>query len=764
MCLVREFLVAGRVVWRWKAGMGERLRVLLVEDSEDDALLLARELKRGGYDPNLERVYTAPAMEEALDRVEWDIVISDHSMPAFSSSMALELLHRKGYMDVPFIIVSGKIGEDAAVSAMRAGAHDYFMKDNLARLNTAIERELREAENRRERRRGREELRRSEERYRTFIAQSTEGIWRAELEVPMDINLPDEEQFSHLYEHLAFAECNDAMARMYGFERAEEMVGLRLGDLIPPEVPENIEFLKGAMFNGYKVTDSESREIDRWGETKYFLNNFVGFIEDGRLVRIWGTQRDITERKLAEKALREAEEKYRGIFENSIEGIYQSTPEGQLLTANPALARMLGYDTPESLIASVTDIAEQVYVDPARREEFKSLARGHDSVTGFEVEMRRRGGGSVWVSVAGRVVRGPDGEAIGYEGTMEDVTARKEAEDALRQSEALYRSVVENATENIFVVDAATKHILEANDALGGSLGYSAEELRHMTLYDLVAHDRDEVDANMGRIVADGGMRIGERFYRRRDGTHATVEVGTSLIPYRGRDAVCIVAHDVTERKRAEKALGEIREAERRRISRDLHDSVLQDLTYTLQSMQLERRIRGERRAEEGKQIDALRRAVGGLRDAIYDLRLESVREQTLARSIESLVELNRQMAPERTIEFSVAADFPKDLWGLGAAEVSRVAQEALANVRRHSGAKRASVSLSVEGGEAVLEVADDGKGFERSSLSGVGLSSMRERAEALGGRIEVESGVGEGTRVVLRVSMAELWDAGRIT
>ncbi|MGH3089808.1 MAG: PAS domain S-box protein [Rubrobacteraceae bacterium] len=736
--------------------MNERLRVLLVEDSEDDALLLARELKRGGYEPDLERVYTAPAMEEALDRREWDIVISDHSMPAFSSSMALELLRRKGRADMPFVIVSGKIGEDAAVAAMRAGAHDYVMKDNLARLNTAIERELREAENRRERRRAREDLRKSEERYRTFIAQSTEGIWRAELEEPLDVALSEEDQLEHLYKHLVFAECNDAMARMYGFERAEELLGLRLADLIPPDIPENIEYLKRGVRSGYRITDAESHELDRWGNPKFFLNNFVGIIEGGRLVRVWGTQRDITESKRAQEALREAEEKYRGIFENSVEGIYQSTVDGKLLTANPAMARMLGYDSPEELMAEISN-AEQLYAEPSGREEFRRLAGERESVHGFEVEMRRRDGGPVWTSIAGRVVRGPDGEPVGYEGTIEDVTARKEAEEALKQSEAIYRSVVENAAENIFVVDVESKRILEANEALEKSLGYSAEELRAMTLYDLVAHEKEDVDRNVERILAAGSLRLSERFYRRKDGTFATVEVGVSIIPYGGREAMCVVAHDITERKRAEKALGEIREAERRRISRDLHDGVLQDLTYTFHSMQLERRIHGDRRAEEGKRIETIRRAIEGLRDAIYDLRIENVQEQTLTRSIESLVELNRQMTPERAVEFSVEEAFPEDLWGPGAAEAVRVLQEALVNVRRHSGADAVRVRLKVEDDEAVLEVSDDGKGFEGGSLTGVGLSSMRERAEALGGSLEVESGEGEGTSVVLRVGVSSL-------
>ena len=125
--------------------MSTPLRVLIVEDSENDTLLLLRELTRGGYEPDHERVDTAATMEAALDRRDWELVISDQSMPSFSSSAALELLRRKGFVDTPFIIVSGRIGEDAAVAAMKAGAQDYVMKDNLARLNTAIERELGEA-------------------------------------------------------------------------------------------------------------------------------------------------------------------------------------------------------------------------------------------------------------------------------------------------------------------------------------------------------------------------------------------------------------------------------------------------------------------------------------------------------------------------------------------------------------------------------------------------------------------------------------------
>jgi diguanylate cyclase (GGDEF)-like protein len=133
------------------------LRVLIVEDSEADTELLRRELMRAGYDPACERVETADAMGAALDRQDWDIVISDYTMPRFNGLEALQLVQQRK-LDIPFIIVSGTIGEDRAVAAMKAGAHDYIMKGNYARLLPAVERELREAQVRLEGRRAQERV------------------------------------------------------------------------------------------------------------------------------------------------------------------------------------------------------------------------------------------------------------------------------------------------------------------------------------------------------------------------------------------------------------------------------------------------------------------------------------------------------------------------------------------------------------------------------------------------------------------------------
>jgi diguanylate cyclase (GGDEF)-like protein/PAS domain S-box-containing protein len=151
------------------------LRVLVVEDSEDDAQLLILQLKRGGYHPSATRVETAEEMRRLLDEQTWDLIIADYSLPKFSAIQALNLVREKG-LDIPFIILSGTIGEGTAVDAMKSGAHDYIMKGSSARLIPAIERELREAGERATRRRAEEALRENERRFRSLIERSSDII------------------------------------------------------------------------------------------------------------------------------------------------------------------------------------------------------------------------------------------------------------------------------------------------------------------------------------------------------------------------------------------------------------------------------------------------------------------------------------------------------------------------------------------------------------------------------------------------------------
>ena len=152
-----------------------------------------------------------------------------------------------------------------------------------------------------EKRRAEEALKESEMRYRVFVEQSTEAIWRFETDSKIPVSLPEDEQIERIYNDGYLAECNTVMAEMYGYQSAEEILGARLVDMLTPEDPGNIEYLRAFIRAGYRLNKMETHELDRFGNEKYFVNSLVGIIEDGYLTRAWGMQRDTTEQKRIER-------------------------------------------------------------------------------------------------------------------------------------------------------------------------------------------------------------------------------------------------------------------------------------------------------------------------------------------------------------------------------------------------------------------------------------------------------------------------------
>lgn len=208
----------------------------------------------------------------------------------------------------------------------------------------------------------------------------------------------------------------------------DQVIGHLVSEFQDPVIFEQIVKPKlDECFEGKVVTYEFKYSYPKLGERDLFLSYFPiegpGGVDQAACII-----RDVTEQKRSEKALREAEQKYRDIFENAGEGIFQSTPEGQYVDANPALARMHGLDTPEELIRRFKDISREVYVDPAQRQEFKDLIEAQGFVRGFEHQIFRRDGSKIWVSVNARGVRDEHGEIRYYEGTVQDISERKLAE------------------------------------------------------------------------------------------------------------------------------------------------------------------------------------------------------------------------------------------------------------------------------------------------------------------------------------------------
>ena len=364
----------------------------------------------------------------------------------------------------------------------------------------------------------------------------------------MPINLAPNEQIERFYRHCYLAECNNVMARMYGYSRAEEIVGARLNDLLSSSIPENIQYLRDFVLSGYRLTDAESQEVDRYGRTKYFLNDLTGIVENECLLRVWGTQRDITERKQAE----EVRARLAAIVESSEDAIIAKTLDGIITDWNRGAKKIYGYSAQEVLGKPIN-----ILVPSDRPNEIpmilERLRRG-EAIEHYETVRVAKDGRRLDISLTISPIRNSAGKIVGASTIARNITERKRAEKALKESERLYRTVIEQATENIFLVDAETRRIVESNSAFQETLGYTEEELRSMTLYDIVAADRKSIDSNIRLILEQKQRSVGERKYRRKDGSLVDVEVSVSTILRNGRETLCDVAHDITESKRREEA------------------------------------------------------------------------------------------------------------------------------------------------------------------------------------------------------------------
>lgn len=413
-----------------------------------------------------------------------------------------------------------------------------------------------------ERKRAEQALKTSKDRYQRFVEQSSEGIWRFELEQPVSITSPVDQQIELFYRHGFLAECNDVMAQMFGFKKAPEVIGARLADFLVRTEPQNIQYLRSFVESGYRLAETESRGVDRDGNAKYFLNNLVGIVEGGILVEAWGTQRDITDRKKAQATLQANERRFRALIENSSDGIAMLSAEGKLTFVSPSTTRLIGYSAEALLGTSPFD-----YVHPDDRrsaeESFAQLLSDPTLTIRPVQRVRHLDGSWRWIEVTSTNLLG-DPNVGAIVANFRDVTERVNAEHSLKESEGKYRTLFEESHDGVFLSTPEGK-LMDVNQAGMELFGYTSrsEILNVDIVKDLYVNPQDR-ETFKRMLSRDGGVKDFEFEIKRKDGQHRIVLESASAV--RGEDgtirAYRVFLRDITDRKRLEDQLRQAQKME----------------------------------------------------------------------------------------------------------------------------------------------------------------------------------------------------------
>jgi PAS domain S-box-containing protein len=343
----------------------------------------------------------------------------------------------------------------------------------------------------------------------------------------------------------------------------------------------------------------------------------------------------------------------------------------------------------------------------------------------------------------------------------DDDSHQRRLEEELQESEQRFERLVEAAKDYAIFMTDADGRVITWNEGAQRLFGYGEAEIvgeDSSILFTEKDRHSGAPERELEKALTEGRAED-ERYHERKDGSRfwASGIVRPVLDEEDNLIGFSKVARDLTERKRVEETLQEVRLAERERLARDLHDLVLQDLSHALVVAQAYRHTRKE---EEGAgalnltaMIDALRRASQGLREAIYELRAREAVGRALVLAVEDLVQIERRRSPAIEMDLCVQEGVPRKLPKELCKGVLLVVREALTNARRHSSARRLRVALGANEEELWVEVSDDGVGFDPGESTGnVGIGAMRERAALLSGTLELFSEPAEGTTVRLRV------------
>ena len=595
-------------------------------------------------------------------------------------------------------------------------------------------------------------LRASEERYRSFVQHTSEGVYLLMLDDPIDVSLPIETQVDALYDRAYVAECNDAFAKMYGLKSGSELLNKPLIEFHGgKDHPVNRAEVRNFVESGYNVVDEETEETGADGGTRWFSNATVGIVENGMLIRMWGTQTDITDRKKAARMVQESEARYRGIVSVLPDLLFSIDAELRFTDVQTSVPEMLLAPADEIVGKTAWDILPP---DIARLTDEKvraTLKGGKMQVYHYALDIR-----GITKECETRMVPCGNGDVLSI---VRDVTEAREIDRRLRESEERYNAIVNDQTELICRFDVKGMLVF-VNDAYCDYFGLPADELLGRSLFRFVPEkDRDFVEQQFLSLTREQPVTNYEHEVIDADGQNRWMDwTDRAIFNDRGDvRAYQAVGRDITERKTLEQSLMKASEREQIHLAQELHDGLCQDLKgLEIQAALLEDGIVDNHKDLKALAADlseginlAVRRAYGitqgmfpidletrGFSEALRDL----AEKTTYHRETRLLISVQDNLSPQNQSQ---------------AHQLYRIVQEAMNNALQHSNATEIELIWREKNGWKLLSVRDNGIGIgnkKHKAPGGLGLQVMSSRAQSINADLAVRDREKCGTEVLVRL------------
>lgn len=470
------------------------------------------------------------------------------------------------------------------------------------------------------------------------------------------------------------------------------------------------------------------------------------FDAEGKVAGLVGVSRDITERKTMENALRDSEERFRTLYENSTLGLYRTTPDGRILLANPTLVRMLGYENAEEI--GRRNLDEEGFEAGYSRSYFKDTLEREDEIRGLHAVWKRKNGTPIHIRESARAIRAADGAVRYYEGTVEDVSKWKKAEEERAESEALYRALFENANDAVFLLDPGGD-CLKANGKAAEMTGYSREELAGLPLKALIApSEYAEARKKLLGILGGEPSPVFERTFRRKDGVEFPAEVNASVIREADRPPRYIqgIVRDISDRRHKEQALKTALQ-EKELLLKEIHHRVKNNMQTVSSLLNLQsRRLSNPADAEVFREAQHRIRSMSLVHELLYQSpTLARIEMSEYLRRIASNLLPPPETAPGR---IRMKLDIEEIFFNIQTAiPLGLIVNELLSNTLKHAfpGGRAGHVDLALcrrDGEGFLLSVKDDGIGlpdsFDQRAAESMGFMLVSLFVEQLNGRIEI--------------------------